>query len=73
MRFLGIANFIASGDPPSPLNITCSHPQKYGNRYVYVATTSFTYENTTRSSSKEYPIFTNFSGMSITISSMFVI
>ena len=73
MRFLSIADFIASGDPPSPLNMTCSHPQKYGSRYVYIATTSFTYKNTTRSSSNESQIFTNFSGMSITISSMFVI
>ena len=71
--FVDYVNSAAQSDPSDYLDIMCSHFQKYGDRYVYTATTSLTYENVTKSSSTHSNVFTSFASMSIAITTMYII
>ena len=71
--FVDYVGSAALSDPPDYLDIMCSQFQKYGDRYVYTVTTSFTYGNVVRSSSRQSKVFTSFASMFIAITTMYII
>ena len=69
--FVDNVSSAALSDPPDYLDIMCSHFQKYGDRYVYTVTTSLTYGNVAKSSSRQSEVFTSFASMFIALATMY--